>query len=293
MDAGQFLRLAAGAERFSAHPIAKAILAEAEKRGLEIPQPNQFTNHPGYGVVAEVDGRKLLAGNRAMLEKFSVSPLGGVIDHPDLSAPKLNSTVVYLAEQLPGALVYLGQIEINDTIKADSLSAINRLQKMGLSLVMLTGDNAAAAAAIAGQVQIDQIYSDVRPDEKAAVIQKLQNGSTHRVAMVGDGINDAPALATANLGIALGSGSDVAKETGDIVLVGGSLAGVAASIVLSRATMRTIRQNLFLAFIYNVLAIPLAALGVLHPVVAAAAMALSDVTVLGNSLRLRWIRISD
>jgi Cu+-exporting ATPase len=164
---------------------------------------------------------------------------------------------------------------------------------MGLTTVLLTGDNLTAAAAIAKEVNITDIHADIRPAGKAAVIKQLQADSKHRVAMVGDGINDAPALAQSDLGIALGSGSDVAKETGDIVLVGGSLSGVAAAILLSRATMRIIRQNLFLAFIYNILAIPLAAFGYLHPIVAAGAMALSDLCVVGNALRLRWQKLGD
>jgi heavy metal translocating P-type ATPase len=344
MDAGQIIRLAAACEQFSSHPIAKAILAEARKRNIEIQQPDQFNNQPGYGVEAELEGRKLIVGNQAMLDRFQSSPrmspavgwatpTGGQSPPYDNqrpthfstvagAKPQSSGTIVYIAERLPDSLKMIGQIEIADSIKGDSKSSIDRLRGMGLKLVMLTGDNQSAAAAIAAEVGITEIHADVRPGEKADVIRALQNpariedggsrienGSIQhhpssilhpqsspllprRVAMVGDGINDAPALATADLGIALGSGSDVAKETGDIVLVGGSLAGVAASIVLSRATMRTIRQNLFLAFIYNVLAIPLAAAGILHPVVAAAAMALSDITVLGNSLRLRWVRIS-
>jgi len=256
-----------------------------------------------------------------MLDRFAPNPT--YAGNSDKSQPA--GTVVYIGEQLTDNLILLGRIEISDSVKMDSKSAIARLRDLGLKLIMLTGDNKDAAAAIAAQVGIAEIHADVRPDQKAEVIRRLQgrveepeakredggskveNGSPpssilhprsspasppHRVAMVGDGINDAPALATADLGIALGSGSDVAKETGDIVLVGGSLAGVAACIVLSRATMRTIRHNLFFAFIYNVLAIPLAAAGVMHPVFAAVAMALSDITVLGNSLRLRWVRIS-
>jgi Cu+-exporting ATPase len=178
-------------------------------------------------------------------------------------------------------------------MKEDSGRAIGELQKMGLRTVLLTGDSEAAAQAIAAKVGIsgaelgrgDNVFARVKPEGKAEVIRRLQGQG--KIAMVGDGINDAPALAQADLGIAIGSGSDIAKETGHIVLVSGSLSGVATAIKLSRATMRTIRQNLFFAFVYNVLAIPLAAMGLLNPLVAAAAMALSDVTVLGNALLLR------
>jgi P-type Cu+ transporter len=161
---------------------------------------------------------------------------------------------------------------------------------MNLRTVLLSGDNRATAAAIAQQVGIDDIRAEVKPDQKAANVKALQAGN-RRVAMVGDGINDAPALAQADLGIAIGSGSDIAKETGDIILVGGSLRGIATAIRLSRATMLKIRQNLFFAFFYNVLAIPLAAFGYLNPLIAAAAMALSDITVIGNALLLRRSRI--
>jgi Cu+-exporting ATPase len=211
----------------------------------------------------------------------------------------------------------IGMIAVADEIKPDSVQAIRELHGLDMRTVLLTGDNEVTARAIAQQVGIDDVRANVRPAGKAEVVRSLQTAPTSppmatggrssdgaaspasapaparvsHVAMVGDGINDAPALAQADLGIAIGSGSDVAKEAGGIVLVGGSLHGVAAAVRLSRATMRVIRQNLFFAFIYNVIAIPLAAVGLLNPLIAAAAMALSDVTVLGNALRLRRTRI--
>lgn len=184
----------------------------------------------------------------------------------------------------------LGLIRVTDEIKPDSAAAINDLHAMNLHTILLTGDNRATADLIARQVGIGDIRADVKPSGKADAIQQLQT-SRARVAMVGDGINDAPALAQADLGIAIGSGSDVAKETGGIVLVGNSVRGVATSIKLGRATMQKVRQNLFFAFIYNVIAIPIAALGLLNPLIAAAAMALSDVTVIGNALLLRRSKI--
>jgi Cu+-exporting ATPase len=281
-DVDRLLRLAAAGEQFSSHPLAKAIVDYARARHLEIPQPTSFNNQPGYGVVADIDGQTLLIGSRALLDQHNVKPEAHAVT---------SGTVVYLAQRSGEVFTPLGRIELSDQIKPDSLAAVARLKRMGLSVAMLTGDNLPAAAAVAKLVNISDIHADVRPSGKADIVTQLQKNSTQRVAMVGDGINDAPALAQADLGIALGSGSDVAKETGDIVLVGGSLSGVATAILLSRATMRTIRQNLFFAFIYNVLAIPLAAFGLLHPIVAAAAMALSDITVLGNSLRLRYRKI--
>jgi Cu+-exporting ATPase len=310
VDQSAVLRLAAAAEQFSSHPIAKAIVQEARQRGIDIPQPTQFNNQPGYGVTATIEGRSILVGNQAMLDRSS-SPtaVAGPAEAqvPVLNQPVLQSTlptgvtvnsqvatgtIVYIAEKLPGGVLQLGQIQMVDRIKPDSAAAMTRLREMNLSLVMLTGDNQSAASSIARQVNISDIRAQVRPEDKAAAIMQLQSGSKHCVAMVGDGINDAPALAQADLGIALGSGSDVAKEAGGIVLTGASLMGVAAAIVLSRATMHIIRQNLFFAFFYNVLAIPLAAMGLLHPVIAAAAMALSNVTVVGNALRLRWTKLS-
>jgi Cu+-exporting ATPase len=185
---------------------------------------------------------------------------------------------------------WIGSITLRDQIKDESIPAIAEFKRMGLRTIILTGDTAEATEAVAKAVGVDEFHAGVKPAEKADLVRSLQKKGAV-VAMVGDGINDAPALAAADLGIAIGSGSDVAKETGGIVLVSGNLRGVAASIKLSRATMKTIRQNLFLAFIYNVLAIPLAAMGLLNPLIAAAAMALSDVTVIGNAIRLRYAKV--
>ena len=291
---GEVLRLAAAAEQYSEHPLARAVLNRAREEKLSIPEPQSFTNEPGLGVAALVEGTMLLVGSRTLLERHGGS---------DGVAPALDpgGTSVYVARQCPdGRVEPIGVIALSDEIKADSPRAVAALHGMGLDTVLLTGDTRAAAEAIAKLVGIDDIRADVKPDQKAEAIRSLQSANRqsqieHRrfIAMVGDGINDAPALAQADLGIAIGSGSDVAKETGDIVLVSGSLRGVATAIRLSRATMRKIRQNLFFAFFYNVLAIPLAAFGLLNPLVAAAAMALSDVTVIGNALLLRRSRIED
>jgi Cu+-exporting ATPase len=276
----ELLRLAAAAEQFSEHPLARAILDKARQRGVPITDPDSFNYEPGLGVVAAVNGQTLIVGNDALLLQHGARPNVHDIDESHRS-------IVHVARKdaAGGAVTRLGALLIDDEIKPDSKAAIAELHRMGLKTVLLTGDNADAANAIAREVGIDDVRADVRPDQKARVIRELaQDGS---VAMVGDGINDAPALAAADLGIAIGSGSDIAKETGGIVLVSGSLTGIVVALRLSRATMTKIRQNLFLAFLYNVLAIPLAALGLLTPLIAAAAMALSDVTVIGNALLLR------
>ena len=295
MSSDELLRVAAAAEQYSEHPLGKAVLSSARARSLSIPDPNSFINEPGLGVVADVDGRTLLIGNAALLRRHGDSSDDGA------AAALPGGTHVHVAQKQPdGAVQRLGVITVSDQIKNDSVAAIEDLHRMGLVTVLLTGDNRPAAEAIAHQAGIDDVRADVRPDQKAAVIRELQSSPNCKskienrncsIAMVGDGINDAPALAQADLGIAIGSGSDIAKETGDIVLVSGSLSGVATAIRLSRATMRTIRQNLFLAFIYNILAIPLAAFGLLNPLIAAAAMAFSDVTVIGNALLLRRTKI--
>jgi len=289
----ELLRLAAGAEQFSEHPLAKAIVAAARSRGLSIPEPQSFSSEAGYGVVAQIDGETILVGSRAMLSRGTgLQPVQAASTD---TAP--SQTLVHVGRNTDGVIQSIGTIGITDELKDDSKRAIDELHRMKLKTVLLTGDNRTTADAIARQVGIDDVRAEVKPNEKATAIRELQNRTSKienrksHVAMVGDGINDAPALAQANLGIAIGSGSDIAKETGDIVLVGSSLLGVSAAIRLSRATMRTIRQNLFWAFAYNVVAIPLAAFGLLSPLIAAAAMALSDVTVLGNALRLKRTRL--
>ncbi|MDB5318511.1 MAG: heavy metal translocating P-type ATPase [Phycisphaerales bacterium] len=279
----ELLRLTASAEQFSEHPLARAILDKARERGVPITDPDSFNYEPGLGVVATVNGQTLIVGNDALLLQHGAAPNVHHIDDAHRS-------IVHVARKdASGAVNRLGALLIDDEIKPDSKAAIAELHRMGLRTVLLTGDNADAARAIAAAVGIDDVRADVRPDQKAQVIRELARGGP--VAMVGDGINDAPALAAADLGIAIGSGSDIAKETGGIVLVSGSLTGIVIALRLSRATMTKIRQNLFLAFIYNVLAIPLAALGLLTPLIAAAAMALSDVTVIGNALLLRRAKI--
>jgi Cu+-exporting ATPase len=275
----ELLRLAASVEQFSEHPLAKAIVSHAKSLGIKLTDPSTFQNEPGDGVRSAVEGRSLLVGSDALLSRQ------GVISTADA---KDGRTHVSVAELRNGKATFLGTIFLADEIKPDSAAAVASLRALSLQVGLLSGDNRAAAEVVARQVGIDDVQAGVKPDGKATAVQAYRLKGP--VAMVGDGINDAPALAAADLGIAIGAGSDIAKETAGIVLVGGSLADVAVAIRLSRDTMRTIRQNLFLAFVYNVLAIPLAAMGLLNPMIAAAAMALSDITVVGNALRLQWKR---
>jgi len=278
----ELLRLAASVEQYSEHPLGKAIVAHARQRGLQLDQPDTFTNERGAGVVAELGTTTLLAGSADMLRERGVG-----VDRP----PGPAGSEVFIARRIAqNNFDLLGSIRLTDAIKPDSRQAITDLHAMKLKIVLLSGDNEQTSRAVAGAVGISEVRANVRPAGKAEAIALLQKGDASgpcKVAMVGDGVNDAPALAQADLGIAVGSGSDIAKETGDIILVSGSLTGIVSAIKLSRATMRTIRQNLFLAFVYNVLAIPLAAMGLLSPLIAAGAMALSDITVLGNALLLK------
>ncbi len=280
----EFLRLAAAAERGSEHPLAAAIVRFAERQGLDLSAPvTDFAAVPGGGVRAGVDGHQVLVGSARLLAENGIdpAPAQGVVQRLEGEA----KTAVLVA--VDGRVA--GVIAIADTVKPGAAEAVRRLRRMGIQVVMLTGDNRRTAEAIARQVGIERVVAEVRPEEKAAVVKRLQEEG-HVVAMVGDGINDAPALAQADVGIAMGTGTDVAMETADITLVKGDLEAVARAIELARATMRTVKQNLFWAFAYNLLLIPLAALGKLNPVFAAAAMALSSVTVLSNSLRLRGTR---
>ncbi len=282
--------LAAGLEAGSEHPLAQAILDAAQQRRLEIPALEQFNAMAGYGASGIVDGRALLVGNRRLLEGqgIAVGPLQAEAER--LAAA--GQTPVFVAVNGQAA----GLVAVADPIKPDSAAAIRRLRESGLQVVLLTGDHAATAQAIAAQAGIEQVHAEVLPTDKAALIAQLQ-AQGQVVGMVGDGVNDAPALAQADVGLAMGGGTDIAIESAGITLVRGSLHGVADAVALSRATVANIRQNLFGAFIYNTLGIPLAAGALypltgllLNPMLAGAAMALSSFTVVTNANRLRGFR---
>jgi Cu+-exporting ATPase len=283
MDDAELLRLVAGAERGSEHPLAVAILAAAAERGIEAPAATGFEAIAGHGIRAQVDGHTVVAGNERLA--------GHAGERAALLAGEGKTVVTVMVDDEP-----VGAIAIADTVKPSSAAAVGRLKQLGLDVVMLTGDREATARAIAAQVGIDKVVAEVLPEQKAAKVAELQQDGS-RVAMVGDGINDAPALAQADVGIAIGTGTDVAMEASDVTLMSGDVGGVATAVDLSRATIRTVKQNLFWAFAYNVALIPLAA-GVfypafgllLSPIWAAAAMGLSSVTVVSNSLRLRRFR---
>lgn len=287
----ELLLLGASAERGSEHPIARSIVEGAEKRGVALLEPEQFKAVPGRGIDATVKGKHILAGNVKLMKENRIDVSQAEKDAADLSAQ--GRTLMYLA--VDGKLA--GLMAAADTVKPTSRQAIQKLRKLGIEVAMITGDNASTAASIAGEVGIDRVLSDVLPQDKAGEVKKLQE-SGRKVAMVGDGINDAPALVQADIGMAIGTGTDVAVESADIVLMRGDLNEVPTAIALSRATIRNIKQNLFWAFIYNLAGIPLAA-GVfylfggplLNPIFAGAAMALSSVSVVTNALRLRYFKI--
>ena len=288
--ASEVLRLAASAERGSEHALGEAIIARAKADGIEVPEPDDFDATPGQGIVADVAGRRVTAGNLHLLEGQGLRP-EGLIGQAETLARDGKTPMYVVVDGTPA-----GIIAVADTLKAESAEVVRTLRRLGLHVVMLTGDLKATAQAIARQAGIEEVLAEVRPDQKAAEVRRLQEAG-RVVAMVGDGINDAPALAQADVGIAIGAGTDVAIESADVVLVGSDLRGVRTAIALSRQTVRAIRQNLFWAFFYNVALIPVAA-GVLYPVIgrlldpalAALAMAFSSVTVVSNSLRLRFFR---
>jgi Cu+-exporting ATPase len=292
VDEETLLALAASAERASEHPLGEAIVAGAQARGLTLDEPEEFLAKPGHGITATVAGRRVVLGNLKFIVDEGVEAAAAEPILERLADEGKTAMVV----SVDGALA--GVIAVADTIKDDSVAAIRRMHQLGLEVVMLTGDNARTAAAIGKAVGIDRILAEVLPADKAGEVSKLQ-AEGKVVAMVGDGINDAPALAQADVGLAMGTGTDVAMESGDITLVKGSLTGVVTAIELSQATMRNIRQNLVGAFAYNSLGIPIAA-GVfypffgllLSPLLAGAAMAFSSVTVVSNANRLRRWRPS-
>lgn len=278
------LRISASAESGSEHPLAQAIVDIARERKLSLEDPRQFEAVSGMGVTAVISDKLVLFGNRKLVCKFGIPS--------DLIEPKManlesdGKTVMILSVDKEIA----GLIAVADTVKESSPEAIRALNELGIEAIMLTGDNEKTARAVAQKVGISNVIANVLPGEKAVAIKKLQSEGKV-VAMVGDGINDAPALAQANIGIAIGSGSDIAKETGGIILIKDDIMDVARAIRLSRATMKKIKQNLFWALIYNSGGIPIAALGLLSPIVAAAAMALSSISVIANSSLLKRLRI--
>jgi len=291
LDGGALLRLAASAERGSEHPLGEAIVRAAQQKGLALSEPQAFEAVAGQGVVATVDGQQVLVGSLRLLESRGV-----VLDGLDASLARLEEEAkTAMLVSVRGEAT--GVLAVADTVKEGSVEAIRQMQDLGLQVVMITGDNQRTAQAIGEQVGVSRVVAEVLPGDKAAQVKALQEGTT--VGMVGDGINDAPALAQADVGIAIGTGTDVAMAAADVTLMSGDLRGVPRAIALSRATMRTIRQNLFWALFYNVILIPLAAgvfypwLGIrLHPVLAAGAMAFSSIFVVSNSLRLRRVKLA-
>ncbi|CRK55286.1 Lead, cadmium, zinc and mercury transporting ATPase; Copper-translocating P-type ATPase [Alloactinosynnema sp. L-07] len=284
---GELLRLVASTEHSSEHPLGQAIVRGAAERGVTLAEVRDFDSVTGHGVRATVEGRRVLVGKAALLLDDGIDPTSLQGDADRLSGEGKTPIFVAVDDELAGV------VAVADTVKDDSAAAVAELQRLGLDVVMITGDNRRTAEAIAGQVGIARVLAEVLPEHKAAEIRRLQNQGK-RVGMVGDGINDAPALAQADVGFAIGTGTDVAIEAADITLISGALGGVVTAVALSRATMRNIRQNLFLAFVYNTAGIPLAA-GILYPftgwllspIIAAAAMALSSLSVVGNANRLR------
>ncbi len=284
------LRLAASAERSSEHPLASAIVRGASDRGVELSEPSSFQAVVGQGVEAMVDGKRVLVGKEGLLQSQGIRT---TLHDRASEFSALGRTTMFVAVDGREA----GLLSVADPVRSTSKAAVEWLRAMGVRVVMMTGDNQHTAEAVAASVGVDQVLAGVLPRDKSSMVAELQRAG-HTVGMVGDGINDAPALARADVGFAIGTGTDVAMDAADITLMRGDLGAVPQAIRLSRATMRTIRQNLFWAFIYNVVGIPLAA-GVLYPamgwllspIVASAAMAFSSVSVVMNSLRLRRARV--
>ncbi len=285
LSVDELLRLGGAVERGSEHPLGQAIVSYAQMRSNPLPPVDAFSAISGEGVSARVERRAVLLGNRRLMTNQGVAiSVDAETQLAGLEAAGKTAMLIAVDGELAGI------IAVADTLKEHSAEAARSLKELGVKVLMLTGDNERTARAIGAQLGLTDVIAGVLPGDKAAKIQELRdNGEI--VAMVGDGINDAPALATAEIGIALGSGSDVAKETGGIILMHDAPRDVVTAIQLSRATMRKIRQNLFWAFAYNTAAIPIAAVGLLNPIIAAAAMALSSLSVIANSATLKRVRL--
>jgi Cu+-exporting ATPase len=288
---GELLHITASAEQGSEHPLGRAIVESAREREMKLPEAENFRSITGRGIEAEIDGRTVLAGNRKLMDEQNI-PLAALEADADRLAGT-GATPMYVAVDGRPA----GIVAVADVIKKSSKAAALKLRDMGVEVVMITGDNDLTAAAIAGQVGIDRVLAEVLPGGKSDEVKRLQESGV-KVAMVGDGINDAPALMQADVGVAIGSGTDVAMESADVVLMRSDLMDVPAAVYLSKRTIRNIKQNLFWAFGYNVCGIPVAA-GLLYlfggpllnPMFAAAAMSLSSVSVLTNALRLKRLKL--
>lgn len=280
----EVMMLAAAVESGSEHPLGAAIVRAARHRGIILPKATGINGIAGHGIEGSIDSRKIWLGNRRLFSRQGISTEAAEKHLVSLEADGKTSMLVGVDERL------VGVIAVADTVKPEAAEAVAALQASGIKVVLLSGDNHRTAEAVARQVGIERVIAEVLPDDKAAVIRQLQSEG-QIVAMVGDGVNDAPALATADIGIAIGSGSDVAKETGGIILLKNDVRDVVTAIKLSRATMVKIKQNLFWAFIYNGIGIPIAAFGLLNPIIAAAAMALSSLSVIANSAMLKRAHI--
>lgn len=281
----ELLALIGSAEKQSEHPLAEAIVEGIQQKGITVVDPTAFEAIPGYGIEAVVEERKVLIGTRKLMNKYEVK-----IENSTLTKMEELENVGKTAMLIAVDNEFVGIVAVADTVKETSAEAIKRLKALNIEVVMITGDNERTAKAIAAEVGIDRVIAEVLPEGKAKEIEKLQ-GEGKKVAMVGDGINDAPALATANIGMAIGTGTDVAMEAADITLMRGDLNSIADAIIMSKKTIRNIRQNLFWAFAYNSMGIPIAAIGLLAPWVAGAAMAFSSVSVVLNALRLQKVKL--
>jgi Cu+-exporting ATPase len=287
----ELLRLAASLEQASEHPLASAIVRAAEERRIGLSDTTEFQSVTGKGIEGTVEGRRVVVGNARFLVELGIN-VGPVIERADALRGD-GQTVVFVA--VDGRVA--GVLGVSDPIKPSTAEAIQMLHDAGIRLVMVTGDSRGTAEAVARKLGIDEVVAEVLPEHKSEIVKRLQREG-HRVAMAGDGVNDAPALAQADVGIAMGTGTDIAMESAGITLVKGDLRGIVRARQLSRATMRNIRQNLFFAFVYNTLGVPIAA-GVLYPffgillspMIASAAMTFSSVSVIVNALRLRKVEL--